>query len=136
MQLSKKSEYALLAVRHLATVPDGEFASINEIASSEPVPREFLAKILKELASRKLLVSRQGVAGGYRLATTPNKVSYLDVIEAVDGPLSVSSLSDGSSGSRRHASYQGFKSFWKAQNDRLRTALKRQHFGSFKRVGK
>ena len=87
MRLSRKSDYALRAVRHIATLPKGKLGSINSVSEAENIPREFLAKILKDLTRSGILVSYQGVTGGYRLSRLPKDVTFLDVIEAIDGPI-------------------------------------------------
>ena len=87
MQLSRKADYALRAVRFLSTQPKGKLGSINAIAASESVPREFLAKILKDLTRSGILVSFQGVTGGYRLARPPREIKVREILEAVQGPM-------------------------------------------------
>ena len=67
LRLSKKSDYALMAVKHLAMRADGGAASAREISESYAIPLELLAKILQRLVRARLLVSVQGTRGGYRL---------------------------------------------------------------------
>ena len=67
MQLSRKADYALRAVAYAAQLKKNELASIGRIAKARGIPREFLAKILKELTRAGILVSFQGVTGGYHL---------------------------------------------------------------------
>ena len=68
LRLSKKSDYALISVKHLATRADAASASAREISESYAIPLELLAKILQRLVRARLLVSVQGTRGGYRLA--------------------------------------------------------------------
>ena len=84
MKISRKADYALRAVLYISKQPTDIRNSINAIAEAESVPRDFLAKILKELTRAEILKSYQGVHGGYQMAKTPNQVSVLDVIEAMD----------------------------------------------------
>ena len=95
MQLSRKADYALRAVRFLSNLPKGKLGSINNIAHAESIPREFLAKILKDLTRAGILMSFQGVTGGYRLASQPKQVSFLDVIEAIEGPIHINLCTEG-----------------------------------------
>ena len=69
LRLSKKADYALMAMKHLATRPDAPSASAREIAEQYDIPIELMAKVLQRLARRGLLTSHQGTRGGYRLAT-------------------------------------------------------------------
>ena len=87
MRLSRKSDYATRAVRYISNLPKGKLGSINRISEAEQIPREFLAKILKDLTRAGILVSYQGVTGGYRLAKQMNEVTVADIITAVDEPI-------------------------------------------------
>jgi len=94
LRLSKKSDYALIAMKHLATRQDGGGASsAREISEAYAIPLELLAKILQRLVRARLLVSVQGIKGGYRLARTATAISVADVIQAVDGPVTVTACS-------------------------------------------
>ena len=90
LRLSKKSDYALIAMKHLAMRPDGgASASAREIAEAYDIPLELLAKVLQRLVRARLLVSVQGTRGGYRLGRASGAITVADVIQAVDGPVTV-----------------------------------------------
>ena len=94
LRLSKKSDYALIAMKHLATRPDGGgSSSAREISESYDIPLELLAKVLQRLVRARLLVSVQGTRGGYRLGRNATAISVADVIQAVDGPVTVTACS-------------------------------------------
>ena len=93
LRLSKKSDYALMAMKHLATRTDLASASAREIAEQYDIPVELMAKVLQRLARRGLLTSHQGTRGGYRLARAPSAISVADIIQAIDGPLTVTACS-------------------------------------------
>ncbi|HUQ88258.1 MAG TPA: Rrf2 family transcriptional regulator [Vicinamibacterales bacterium] len=95
LRLSKKSDYALIAMKHLATRPDGGVSSsAREISESYDIPLELLAKVLQRLVRGRLLVSVQGTRGGYRLGRSASMISVADVIQAVDGPVMVTACSE------------------------------------------
>ena len=95
LRLSKKSDYALISMKHLATRPDGGgSSSAREISESYDIPLELLAKVLQRLVRARLLVSVQGTRGGYRLGRSAQLISVADVIQAVDGPVTVTACSD------------------------------------------
>ncbi|MDP2318737.1 MAG: Rrf2 family transcriptional regulator [Acidobacteriota bacterium] len=95
LRLSKKSDYALLAMKHLATRPDGSgSSSAREISESYDIPLELLAKVLQRMVRARLLVSVQGTRGGYRLGRPAATISVADVIQSVDGPVTVTACSD------------------------------------------
>jgi Rrf2 family protein len=95
-RLSKKADYGLIALKHLAQHAD-ESVSAREIAKEYRIPAELLAKILQRLARKGLVVSQQGTHGGYVLARDPSKISIVDVIEALDGPIGITPCERGSS---------------------------------------
>jgi len=95
LRLSKKSDYALIAMKHLATRPDGGgSSSAREISESYDIPLELLAKVLQRLVRARLLVSVQGTRGGYRLGRSAQLISVADVIQAVDGPVTMTACSE------------------------------------------
>jgi Rrf2 family protein len=94
-RLSKKADYGLIALKHLAQHTD-ESVSAREIAKEYRIPAELLAKILQRLARKGLVVSQQGTHGGYVLARDPSKISIVDVIEALDGPIGITPCERGS----------------------------------------
>ena len=89
LQISRKIEYGTRAMAFLASLPDGMTISFREIARKMEIPEEFLAKILKTLVKAKLVRSTRGVHGGYNLGRSASTISFLDVIEAVEGPVGV-----------------------------------------------
>lgn len=94
LRLSKKADYALMAMKHLATKQDQASCSAREIAEAYEIPLELLAKVLQRLVRARLLVSVQGTRGGYRLSRAAHAIPVANVIEAVDGPLTVTACSD------------------------------------------
>ncbi len=94
LQISRKIEYGLRAMIYLASTPPERAVPFREVAREMDVPEEFLAKILKTLVGKALLKSARGAHGGYRLAKPSADISFLDVIEAVEGPVSVNVCQD------------------------------------------
>ena len=94
LRLSKKADYALMSMKHLACRHEaGGSSSAREIAESYEIPLELLAKVLQRLVRARLLVSVQGTRGGYRLGRAATTISVADVIQAVDGPVTVTACS-------------------------------------------
>lgn len=93
LRLSKKADYALMAMRHLAAAEKDGSVSAREIAEHYGIPAELLAKVLQRLVRARLLVSVQGTRGGYRLAGEPQRLTVADVIQAIDGPVAVTACS-------------------------------------------
>jgi len=88
LKLTKKADYGLIALKHLAVSGQkGATASAKEIADAYGIPLPLLAKILQKLTKSGLLVSASGSSGGYKLARQAQKISALEVIHAIDGPI-------------------------------------------------
>ncbi|MBI3184240.1 MAG: Rrf2 family transcriptional regulator [Myxococcales bacterium] len=94
LQISRKIEYGLRAMLFLAALPRGMVVPLREISRRMGAPGEFLAKILKKLAGAGLVLAARGVRGGYALALPAAEISFLDVIEAVEGPVTVNLCTD------------------------------------------
>jgi len=93
LRLSKKADYALIAMKHLAQKHRATSTSAREIAEQYGIPIELMAKVLQRLVRSRLLVSTQGTRGGYTLGRPSNSISVADVIEAIDGPFTVTACS-------------------------------------------
>jgi Rrf2 family protein len=93
LRLSKKADYALIAMKHLALHAGAPSTSAREIAEQYDIPIELLAKVLQRLVRTGLLASTQGTRGGYTLSRPPKSISVADVIQAIDGPFTVTACS-------------------------------------------
>ena len=91
LKLSKKADYALMAVNHLARHYGEGACCARDIASAYGIPAGLLAKILQRLARKGLLKSQHGTNGGYTLVKPPLFISALEVINAIDGPVMITS---------------------------------------------
>jgi len=91
LKLTKKADYALMAMKHLAEHPSAASRSAKDVADAYGIPPEALAKILQRLAKAGLLLSQHGTNGGYTLARAAHTISAFEVIRAIDGPLFITS---------------------------------------------
>ena len=89
LKLSKKVDYGLISLMHLARRTERASWSTREIAEKYDIPLELLAKILQKLVQKGLLVSHAGTHGGYSLSRSAGKISAAEVIEAIEGPFSL-----------------------------------------------
>jgi Rrf2 family protein len=97
LRLSKKADYALMAMKHLALKSGASSTSAREIAEQYDIPLELMAKVLQRLVRTGLLVSTQGTRGGYTLSRPATTISVTDVIQAIDGPFTVTACSSENS---------------------------------------
>ena len=98
LSLSKRADYALLALSHLAVTQAQDptrLVNTKEIAEQYEIPGELLAKILQMLARSNIVASHPGPTGGYRLLRAPAAISIAEVITVIDGPLSILQCSNG-----------------------------------------
>jgi Rrf2 family protein len=84
LQLSKRVEYGLIALRHMALHPMGRVFTAKELASEYGIPYELLAKVLQKLARAGAVTSLQGVRGGYALAKKPSELSVASIIRVIE----------------------------------------------------
>jgi Rrf2 family protein len=122
LRLSKKADYALMAMKHLATRTDVDSASAREIAEQYDIPVELMAKVLQRLARRGLLTSHQGTRGGYRLSKAPSSISVADIIQAIDGPLTVTACSTEAENCGQYSKCSVRDPLWRIK-DRILAAL-------------
>ena len=98
LRLSKKADYALMAMKHLAQGEGHPSASAREIAEQYDIPIELMAKVLQRLVRTRLLDSTQGTRGGYALGRAASAITVAHVIEAIDGPFTVTACSTEDNG--------------------------------------
>src|SRR5437588_11585084 len=91
LKLTKKADYGLMAMKHLAEHAHNGACSAKDVAESYGIPPEVLAKVLQRLTKAGLLHSQHGINGGYTLARAANEISAYEVIRAIDGPLFITS---------------------------------------------
>src|SRR5215813_1456246 len=125
LRLSKKADYALMAMKHLAIRGDRgaqASSSAREIAELYDIPIELMAKVLQRLVRRGLLASTQGTRGGYQLARVPSQISVADVIQAIDGPVTVTACSTDDGQCEQFAKCNVRDPLWRVR-ERILTAL-------------
>jgi len=87
MQITRQADYAMRAVVYLSELGPDRRAATSQIADEKRIPPSFLAKIVSQLSVAGLLQTSRGARGGVSLARSPDEISLLEVIEAIDGPI-------------------------------------------------
>lgn len=87
MELTRKGEYAIRGIVYLASRPVNQVCLLSEIAAAVDVPQTFLAKIFQQFSKIGLVKSYRGTGGGFLLGRTADKITLLEVVEAVEGPI-------------------------------------------------
>lgn len=94
LRFSKKVEYSLIALKHMAEVRPGELTSARELAGCYDISQKLLGKLLQTLHKNGFIDSVQGARGGYYLAKAPESISVNAVIEAIDGEIRIVDCGD------------------------------------------
>jgi Rrf2 family protein len=89
MQITRQADYALRAMLYLARLEPTQRAATSQIAEEQSIPPSFLAKIISQLSIAGLIHTSRGARGGVSLARPPEEISVLEVVEAIDGPISL-----------------------------------------------
>ena len=87
MQITRQADYAVRAVLYLTQLGPDRRAATSQIAEDQQIPPSFLAKIVSQLSVAGLLQTSRGARGGVSLARSPEQISLLEVVEAIDGPI-------------------------------------------------
>ena len=90
MRISRSVGYGLLAVGFIGQQKDKSIVLSNAISEKYKIPLEYLLKIMQSLVRANILHSKRGPRGGFSLARPLTKITMLDVIEGVEGPLDIS----------------------------------------------
>lgn len=122
IRLTKLADYGVMLMSHMAATPDLlHSASSLSRAASVAVPT--VAKILKQLARKGLLVSHRGANGGYTLSRQPAEISVAEVIAALEGPIAVTECVDETHSDCAVESVCRVRTNWHKINDAVRGAL-------------
>ena len=89
LKLSKKVDYGLIALIHLAQNSERCSWCAREFAQPYNIPAQLMAKILQKMARRGIIKSHQGIHGGYALGRQPDLINVVEVIESIEGPFSI-----------------------------------------------
>ena len=89
LKISRKVEYALIALRHLQNQDQGKLTTSKELANIYGVPQELLAKVLQRLSKNNIIHAVKGPSGGYRLAKDPSTIKMTEFFEIIEGPMGI-----------------------------------------------
>jgi len=82
-----KTDYGLIALKHMSTLSDQSLSNAREIATQFSLPPNLLAKILQSLSHSGIIEAQKGVGGGYRMAREPEDVTLTEIFESIEGPV-------------------------------------------------
>jgi len=122
MRLSNLADYAVVMLAAAARAADGRL-NATCLAEETGVPLPTAQKLVGRLATAGLLISSRGTGGGFRLARTPDRISLAEIVEAVEGPIALTSCVDQGRHDCALDHHCLVKPHWGAVNDALRGAL-------------
>lgn len=122
ISITKHSDYAIVMLAHLAKKPDA-LVSAKEISEGSKLPYPTVSKLLKLLVKSELLSSIQGSHGGYRLKKNPIDISVASVIEAIEGPISMTECATGDHGKCKTQDSCSIQPHWMTINGVIKKSL-------------
>lgn len=122
IRLSKLADYGIVIATHLARQPERQ-QTATDIATATAVPQAMTSKVLKLLTRADLLTSHRGSHGGYSLARAAALVSVAEVVEALDGPIAITSCTEPVPGECSILSLCPTRANWERINRAIRDSL-------------
>ncbi|NHZ73416.1 MAG: SUF system Fe-S cluster assembly regulator [Nitrospirae bacterium] len=122
LRITKQSDYAVVLMTHIVSTED-RWLNASELAARAGLPQPIVSKILKLLTRGRLLESHRGVKGGYCLARPSAEITVAEIIEALEGPISVTECIEESPGECSQEAFCRVRGNWQRINHVLRDAL-------------
>ncbi|MDD3019574.1 MAG: SUF system Fe-S cluster assembly regulator [Alphaproteobacteria bacterium] len=123
IKLSKLSDYAIVVLSCLAA-ERGQLQTAVMLAQQTGIPEPTVAKVLKLLSKKEIVNSVRGVKGGYSMTRIPDQVTVTELIEALEGPISITSCADSEIESDCHiAQLCPMRGNWNKVNSAVKSAL-------------
>ena len=125
LRLSRETDYGIVILTYLAGGRDDVPSSAREVAEEVNLSLPMVKKVLKELVVAGLLESQRGVHGGYNLARSPEEISVLDIIDAMEGPLGLTQCTSETPDDCNILEVCQVRHNWELVNEAIREALDR-----------
>ena len=122
IRLGRLTDYAVTLLTQMVSEEKGVWAA-SDLAQKAGLPFPTVSKILKQLMKSKILVATRGACGGYHLAHKAEDISVARIIEAMDGPIALTSCADGGDHSCRVEAICPMSGHWNKVNEAVRRAL-------------
>jgi Rrf2 family protein len=130
MQITRQADYALRAMIFLDQMEPNQRAATSQIAEEQHIPPSFLAKIISQLSIAGLIHTSRGARGGVSLARSPEEITILEVVEAIDGPIALNECTQ-SPGACPFGEDCPLRSLWCETQNKLVERLKTTTFAQF-----
>ncbi len=120
LKLTQAADYAIRAMLYVASFPEGRSVLRSEVARAERIPVSFTAKILRSLVRAGLLRSTRGVHGGFTLARSGAEINLLQVVEAIEGPISLTNCVPEPDNCVNSSNCPASQIWWRVQSEMVR----------------
>jgi len=124
LKVSKLTDYGIGLMTCMARRETAELVTARELAETMGMPLPTVSKLLKVLTGRELLVSTRGAAGGYALARRPDRISLVDMVEALEGPMALTECAGSTGCACAMEVACGLKANWSWINQQLLNTLR------------
>lgn len=122
IKLNRITDYAVVVLAQMARDPE-RLVTAPQLSQDSAVPLPTVSKLLKELARADVLISHRGANGGYTLARTPEDISVLEIVGALEGPVALTSCVEDSEDDCSVESLCPMRGNWNKVNSAIRAAL-------------
>jgi len=124
IRMTKQADYGFVLLSRLAEAPD-RVVNAPELAEESRLPLPMVSKILKLLTKAEIVRSQRGVKGGYSLARTPDRISAVEIVRALEGPVALTVCVEGSPGECDLEPFCSVRGHWQRINVAVEAALAR-----------
>lgn len=124
IRMTKQADYGFVLLSRLAEAPD-RVVNAPELAEESRLPLPMVSKILKLLTKAEIVRSHRGVKGGYTLARAPERISAVEIVRALEGPVALTVCVEGSPGECDLEPYCSVRGHWQRINVAVEAALAR-----------
>lgn len=121
IRLTNLADYAVILMCEIAGATNR--ISAQELSASTNIPVPTVSKILNALGRGSLLVSHRGLKGGYVLAHPVDEITAADIIEAIDGPIALTSCTEPSDNDCGYTNICSMRPKWQVINSAVKNAL-------------
>jgi Rrf2 family protein len=131
MQITRQADYAVRAILYLARLEPNQRAATSQIAEIQKIPPSFLAKIISQLSIAGLIHTSRGARGGVLLSRPASAISLLEVVEAIDGPITLNECVLGSGACKYSSGDCPIHEIWRETQAELVRKLRSTTFDTF-----
>ena len=125
LRLTKLADYGIVLLIHFARSEAGDVQAARDLAERSRLPLPTVSRILKALSGAGILESHRGVKGGYSLSLSPDAVSVVDIVGAIEGPIGITACTEGEDTDCEHEAWCPAVNRWQVINGAIHEALEK-----------